>query len=190
MVSPSWCTMNFVFKKRKRLFIGTAGHCTNRVGEKVTLFVAPDRLVRVGRVVRRVSRGPKKDFALVRVRRGVRREVSPKMAFVGGPTGVFRGRGRRALFHVGHGVGIGTGGTPRAGMSLKWRRNRYSWAGAGAPGDSGSPVRLKGGKAAGNLTHIVAGGRDLAPRLEGTRVTKILRWLGPRFRLVKAPRDL
>lgn len=190
MVSPSWCTMNFVFRGHGRLFIGTAGHCVDRVGQAVTLFMAPDRLVRAGRVVQRKSRGPDQDFALVRIRPGLRSRVSPKMAIVGGPTGVFRGSGRRVLFHVGHGVGIGTGGTPRTGVSLRWRRDHYVWAGAGTPGDSGSPVRLSGGKAAGNLTHIVTGGRDVAPRLAGTRIGEILRMIGPRFSLVRAARDL
>jgi hypothetical protein len=190
MVFPAWCTMNFVFRSRGRLFIGTAGHCTDRVGQSVTLFMAPGRVVRVGRVVQRVNRGQGKDFALVRIRPALRRRVSPKMALVGGPTGAFRGRGRRTVFHVGHGVVVGTGGTPRAGISLKWGRARYMWAGVGAPGDSGSPVRVAGGKAAGNLTHIAAGGPQVAPRLVGTRIGKILRMLGPRFRLVRAARDL
>ncbi|MEO7818077.1 MAG: hypothetical protein ABIS18_02895, partial [Actinomycetota bacterium] len=41
MLSPNWCTMNYVFQNGSRLGIGTAGHCAKNGDNVVLLTVAP-----------------------------------------------------------------------------------------------------------------------------------------------------
>ena len=68
-------------------------------------------------------------------------------------------------------------------------REIFEIAGAALPGDSGSGVVTSGGLAAGDLTHLVVDldrypGSDVA----GTRMTRILSYLGGNFFLVNADR--
>ena len=67
----------------------------------------------------------------------------------------------QGIVHYGHGAGIGTGGTPRAGSAITWRSNYFAFFGAITPGDSGSASNTVGGdnvgdqrEAAGINTHI------------------------------------
>ncbi|MDQ4007697.1 MAG: S1 family peptidase, partial [Actinomycetota bacterium] len=135
MVAPAGCTMNFVFGSRRNYFIGTAGHCT-KVGQRVTLVAAPGVLMNIGRTVKSVNRGIGNDFALVDVRPKMERYVNPSMAHFGGPTRVGRVGEGDVVEHSGHGLVIGTAGTPRAGVVVyrgPGRRGRgaaYAWAGA------------------------------------------------------------
>ena len=87
--------------------------------------------------------------------------------------------------HFGHGVVVGTGGTPRAGVCpiLTARGgNAFAWYGASTPGDSGSGVVALADEALGDLTHIVIYdgskgnpvGQILPGMIAGTRMTKIL----------------
>ncbi len=71
-------------------------------------------------------------------------------------------------------MGIGTGGTPRIGVALTWRRDAFGWDGAAIFGDSGSPVRVAGLDAAGNLTHLVVDTKWLPSFIAGTRIGRIL----------------
>lgn len=183
MVSPAGCTMNFVFTKQNKLAIGTAGHCVDSVGQPVVLLtLAPGAgnpvLIDVGRVITRHDNGIGDDFALVEVRRELLSWVSATAALIGGPCGSYGGSGPETVAHYGHGLAIGTGGTPRAGVALTWQRTAYGWDGAAIFGDSGSPVRVTDLKAAGNLTHLVVG-RDWLPSfIVGTRIEKMLRIAG------------
>jgi hypothetical protein len=179
MIGPAGCTMNFIFRKSTSLAIGTAGHCV-RVGDPVTLLtLAPGTenpvLVNVGSVLLSRDNGIGDDFALVSIRPALRSWVDPTIAVVGGPCGAYTGSGPETVAHYGHGVGIGTGGTPRAGVALTWRADAYGWDGAGIFGDSGSPVRVTGLQAAGNLTHLVVDARWVPSFIAGTRIAKILR---------------
>src|SRR6266516_3084702 len=75
MVSPSGCTMNFVFTDGTSYYIGTAGHCSGngktviaqvwtRVDPTDTVFVT---LAAIGTTVASWNSGIGKDFALVKI---------------------------------------------------------------------------------------------------------------------------
>ncbi|MBI4260850.1 MAG: hypothetical protein HY658_09830 [Actinobacteria bacterium] len=180
MISPAGCTMNFVFSKGGSVAIGTAGHCVDKVGQPVVLLtVAPGGsnpvLVNVGSVLARRDGGVGDDFALVSIAPALRTWVSATTALVGGPCGAYSGSGPETVWHYGHGLAIGTGGTPRAGVSLNWKAGAYGWDGLAIFGDSGSPVRVTALPAAGNLTHLVVDTRWLPSFIVGTRIGKMLK---------------
>jgi hypothetical protein len=179
MISPAGCTMNFIFRKSGSLAIGTAGHCVDKAGQPVTLItLAPGTenpvLVNVGSVITKRDNGIGDDFALVSIRPALHSWVDPTIAVVAGPCGAYSGSGPETVAHYGHGLGIGTGGTPRAGVALTWRADAYGWDGAAIFGDSGSPVRVTRLQAAGNLTHLVVDTRWLPSFIAGTRIGKML----------------
>jgi hypothetical protein len=192
-VLPFGCTLNFVFRRGDAYAIGTAGHCVGDPGTHVSvLTLEPGSLlpvtVDIGRVIlrRRVPRRLAPDFGLVRIRRSLRDWVDPSIAVIGGPCGAFTGDGTQTILHYGHGTVVGSGGTPRVGVSTLWRRFFYEWAGLGAAGDSGSPVRIDDRRAAGNLTHAVGVNPLPSPLLGGTRIAKI-RQIAQPWRLVMEP---
>ncbi len=179
IIAPAGCTTNFVFGSRRNYFIGTAGHCA-KVGQRVTLVAAPGVLMNIGRVVKSVNRGVGNDFALIDVRRRMEKHVNPSMTYFGGPTRVGTPRRGDVVEHAGHGLVIGTGGTPRAGVVVfrgsgqRGRGRAYAWVGASSPGDSGSAVRKVGGAAVGNLTHLVVGGKYAPGNVAGTTIGRML----------------
>ena len=162
MISPAWCTMNFVFSKSGSLAIGTAGHCVDRVGQPVVLLtLTPETrdpvLVDIGSVLLRRNTGPGDDFALVSISSSLRSWVSATTAVVGGPCGTYTTGGNETVWHYGHGAGVGTGGTPRTGFAHEshWKTRVFYWIGSMSFGDSGSPVRVGTGfRAAGIVTHF------------------------------------
>jgi len=92
-----------------------------------------------------------------------------------GPIGEAAPKFGDAVVHSGHGLVIGTGGTPRAGLvtytglgDTGSNGNAFGWDGAASPGDSGSAVRNVTGAASGNLTHLVVGA-DYLPALSRVR---------------------
>jgi hypothetical protein len=179
MIAPAGCTMNYIFRKSGSYGIGTAGHCVDKVGQGVVLLtLAPDSenpvLVEVGKVVTRLDMGIGADFALVSVRPQLNGWVDPTIAVVAGPCGGYGGSGPETVAHYGHGLAIGTGGTPRVGVALTWNPTSYGWDGAAIFGDSGSPVRVTALPAAGNLTHLVVDTRWLPSFIAGTRIGKML----------------
>ena len=146
IIAPSGCTTNFVFGSRSDYYIGTAGHCAN-VGDEVTLIAAPGVLMNIGKTVKSVNKGIGNDFALIDVRPPMEQYVNPSMTYFGGPTGAGSPQPNDIVEHAGHGLVIGTGGTPRAGVVV-YRGNgdggdAFAWTGAASPGDSGSAGRLK-----------------------------------------------
>ena len=194
MISPYWCTMNFIFKKRSTVAIGTAGHCLTGSSEPVVLLtVAPTGgspvLVQLGRVLVAQDAGIGNDYGLVEVPPSRYDWVFPTIGGVGGPCGVYTAMAPQPVNHYGHGLIIGTGGTPRAGqgihvandpfkLQLVWDADSFAWVGALAGGDSGSPVRVGTLGALGDLTHGIGlnvPGGDLPPSAIGwgTRVTQI-----------------
>jgi hypothetical protein len=183
MIAPAGCTMNFVFGLPGSYSIGTAGHC-GATGEAVTLLtLAPGGanpvLVEVGTIERSVDGGIGNDFALVSIRPELQEWVSPTIAVVAGPCGTYGGSGPEPVFHYGHGLAVGTGGTPRAGLALTWQASAFGWSGAAAPGDSGSAVRVNTGmQAAGDLTHLVVDTNWLPSYIAGTRMSRILQIAG------------
>lgn len=196
MIFPSGCTMNFVFRNGGSLGIGTAGHCAEG-GERVTvLTVAPGGsipvLAEIGSVATRQDSGIGSDYAIVKIDPVYHPWVFPTIAEIGGPCGTYTGSGLveagvprvfakqnttlgpQTLFHYGHGLGIGTGGTPRTGVALYWERYAYYWDSPSMLGDSGSPVRIGTLEAAGNLTHLVVDTQRPGAAVAGTRISKML----------------
>jgi hypothetical protein len=189
MISPSWCTLNFVFGGRG--FIGTAGHCAKK-GQSVTIVAAPGVLMNIGKTVKSVNKGIGNDFALIDVSPGMEKHVRRSMAIVGGPTGAKAPRLGDAIVHVGHGLAVGTGGTARPGVvtypnfpvaagtfDQKSKDSAaYGWNGAVSPGDSGSPAREVTGKAVGNVTHLIVGTNFAPSTFVGTTIKRILQIAG------------
>jgi hypothetical protein len=177
IIAPAGCTTNFVFGSASDYYIGTAGHCAD-VGDEVTLIAAPGVLMNIGTTVKSVNRGVGNDFALIDVRPSMEQYVNPSMTYFGGPTGAGTPQPNDVVEHAGHGLVIGTGGTPRAGVVV-YRGNgdggdAFAWVGAASPGDSGSAVRLANGRAAGDRTHIVVGGPYVPGNVAGTTIGRIL----------------
>lgn len=179
MVSPAGCTMNFVFTKRGQYAIGTAGHCAEVGAQVVLLTLAPGTanpvLVNIGKVMVSHDNGVGDDFALVSIKPALYPWVSPTAAVIGGPCGEYYGFGPETVWHYGHGLAIGTGGTPRGGVSLTWKRGAFGWDGLAIFGDSGSAVRVTDLKAAGDLTHLVVDTKWLPSFIAGTRIGKMLK---------------
>jgi hypothetical protein len=181
MVAPAGCTMNFVFERGGDLAIGTAGHCVDRVGQEVILLtLAPDGetpvLIEIGPVLTLHDAGVGRDFALVHIPERYHDWVSPTVAVVGGPCGATDAEDVDSVWHYGHGLAVGTGGTPRAGVATHWERQAFGWAGAASFGDSGSAVRVTDLDAVGNLTHLVVNPDWLPSYIAGTRIAWMLRW--------------
>ena len=202
MFFPSWCTMNFIFhgatsttstkgggKKTtgggggSGWYIGTAGHCAE-VGDEVTLIAAPGVLMNIGKTVKSYNDDVGRDFALVEIYPEMVKYINPSMAIIGGPTGVKQPAIGDPIMHVGHGLGVGTGGTPRAGVVTyvgngdQQADTAYGWDGAATPGDSGSGVRHASGGAVGNLTHLVVGTEYLPAFIAGTSAPYMERLAG------------
>jgi hypothetical protein len=177
IIAPSGCTTNFVFGSRSDYYIGTAGHCAN-VGDEVTLIAAPGVLMNIGKAVKSVNNGIGNDFALIDVRPSMEQYVNPSMTYFGGPTGAGSPQPNDVVEHAGHGLVIGTGGTPRAGVVVYRGKgdggDAFAWTGAASPGDSGSAVRLANGQAAGDLTHLVVGGPYVPGNVAGTTIQRML----------------
>jgi len=181
----SLCTSNFVFTNTAgEYFIGTAGHCGS-VGAQVTMLYLPGGLVDIGNVV--ISTGDAgigDDFALIRIDPALYGDVSPSMAYWGGPTGSYGGSGPAVVQHAGWGLVIGTGGTPRVGLGVEFGPDSWRFAGAITPGDSGSAANVLGGLAAGNITHIAVDSREIPPAfMTGTSIAKIKRIVGSGYQL-------
>jgi hypothetical protein len=182
MIAPAGCTMNFIFGSPGSYSIGTAGHCAGNGDEVTLLTLAPGGanpvLVEVGTVQRSVDRGIGNDFAIVSIRPELQSWVSPTTAIVAGPCGSYGGAGPEAVFHYGHGLAVGTGGTPRGrGAHVEDRRLRL--VRCGRFGDSGSPVRVNTGmQAAGDLTHLVVDTNWLPSFIAGTRIGRMAQIAG------------
>jgi hypothetical protein len=202
MISPFLCTMNYIFQSGGTLAIGTAGHCLEGDEPVILLTLAPTGgdpvLVELGRVLLRRDAGVGHDYGLVEIPPSRYDWVFPTISVVGGPCGVYGGTDPQPVAHYGHGLVVGTGGTPRAGMGFElepspikgldftWDGTSYSWAGLLGGGDSGSAVRIGTLPAVGNLTHGigVAGLPTPSPIGWGTKITTIT---GSGWSLVNSP---
>jgi hypothetical protein len=184
IVAPYGCTANFIFTDGTSKYVGTARHCVDRVGQEVLMQVDTTTLASIGSVAKFTSGDgePGNDFSLIKIDPAVAVKwgVNPAVPVIGGPNGIYTGCGPEVVEHYGHGYGVAVAqGKPEGGLATNWHDDGFGWTGAGAPGDSGSPVLTADGKAAGDFTHLIvdtAGypGSDLA----GTRITKILQFAG------------
>lgn len=179
MMAPAWCTMNFIYGSPGAYSIGTAGHCTS-AGDPVVIVVAypfrPTLMLHIGNTATSVNGGVGNDYALVPILPTMQPFVDANVADIGGPqNGVYTGTPTRLVAkHFGHGLAVGTGGTPRAGVITSATNSAFFMDGAAAPGDSGSPVlgvTLDSplGQGVGILTHLVVFGPGLTT-VAGTRL--------------------
>lgn len=196
-VSPAWCTLAFVAGSSGSYDIWTAGHCLDN-GKEVFVATTPGVIFAIGKGNGRAG-GVGNDYGSIDIYDQWQPYVDPDTAIVGGPglaggCAVFDGvaslTNPEPVKHVGHGIGIGTGGTPRAGVSLHanqkddFLESQFSdkavyWDGAAAPGDSGSPVLATGdpagcplGEGLAILTHLVVVGPN-AQYIAGTNVDRV-----------------
>ena len=186
IVAPYGCTANFIFTDGASYYVGTAGHCSNQVGETVTMQVDTTTLADVGTVAKRTPHPagdgiPGSDFTLVRLDPAVVAAwgVNPAVPVVGGPNGVYTGCGPETVRQYGHGYAVVVAqGKPSGGVATSWYENSYGWTGFGIFGDSGSPVVTTDGKAAGNFTHLIVHTGYPGSNLAGMRATSILGFAG------------
>lgn len=186
--SISLCSMAHVYGSPGSYDISTAGHCAKRgatasviaaVGNRDDLFGPV--VLDFGKFVKSVDQGLGKDWAMIDIRSEYQNLVSPTMCVWGGPRGIYENTGgtvtvdwnkgeiavnpdptlAQPVVHYGHGLGVGTGGTPRAGAAIHWGDTHFMFSGAIAPGDSGSGANTAAGdtvgatmEAAGIITHI------------------------------------
>lgn len=146
------------------------------------------------------------DWALISIKSEFQNLVSPTMCLWGGPRGMYTKTGAivgitfprrgftpsvtltpdpllaQTIVHYGHGVGVGTGGTARAGLALHWGADHYMFEGVITFGDSGSGSNALVGdtvggsmEAAGINTHIWVDPlmRSGIGIMGGTRATKV-----------------
>src|SRR4051794_14611646 len=187
IVAPYGCTANFVFTDGTSQYIGTARHCTDSIGQPVTMQLDTTTIGVVGTVANMTSGDgqPGNDWALIKIDPAVASKwgVDPAVPVVGGPQGVYSGCAPTAVKYYGHGYGVAVAqGKPEAGFATNVYDDGYGWTGFGAPGDSGSPVLTADGAAMGDFTHLIVDtgaypGSDHA----GTRITKILAQFGVRL---------
>jgi hypothetical protein len=201
MVSPSGCTMNFVFTDGTSHYIGTAGHCAGNgktVIAQIATRVDPTdsvivTLAAIGSVVKSANQGIGKDFALVKINPGF--HVVPGVAGGLGPTGVFCGDPvGQPVMHYGHGyIFFVEQGHPKFGevvpdLTLLFKftsPNGFNWVGYGLPGDSGSGVMNAAGLAVGDLSHGIGVLGVPVPGLNfGTDMQGIFNLIGPSYKLV------
>jgi hypothetical protein len=179
IVSPAGCTANFIYTNGSSKYIGTAAHCTDKVGGPVVMQVDSTTLAVVGTVAARTAQEePGDDAAIIKIDPLVEAKwgVNPAVPFLGGPTGAYTGCDPQGVKSYGHGYGIAVAqGKPNIGLATYWYDDGYGWNGTGLPGDSGSGVLTADGLAAGNFTHLIVNwpGYNTA-NAAGTRVTRIM----------------
>ena len=197
VVFPAGCTANFIFKTGveplgpasdgRTAFVGTAGHCVDHSNQTVYMQSGP-AILAVGVVKKHVNGGIGNDFAAILINEGLSLDpASP----AGGPQGIYTGCEPRPVAYYGHGFGVVVGqGKIEGGLATNWFDRAFAWTGAALPGDSGSAVTLVGsGEAAGDLTHLVVDSRYPGSTVAGTRITRILGYLGGNFYLVNRDRS-
>lgn len=199
IIHPYGCTANFVFRDGSNNYIGTARHCVDEepfgksdIGAPMIMQVDPVTIAKVGEVVKHTGGEGDvgEDFALIKLDQDVVDTwgVNPAIPVIGGPQGVYEGCDTEAIEHFGHGYEVTVQqGYPRVGLATNWYSDGYGWTGHAFGGDSGSPVNVAGGAAAGNLTHLIVDpweyvGSDTA----GMRMTAILQFVGGNIQLVNA----
>lgn len=169
MWSPSWCTMAFVFGTPGNYKISTAGHCASGTQDVSIVAGHPGIIVNIGKVSSFENTGPGHDWALVTIRTNMQQYVDPNVADIQGPMGEHPGSfalttGPIGSKHIGHGLVIGTTGTPRVGTAMGAVGSTVYFHGVIAPGDSGSPLLTIGnatyptGQALAIITHLAPAG--------------------------------
>jgi hypothetical protein len=153
------CTLSWILEDAQgKLYQTTAGHCTSSLGQQINAAGG----ISVGRVVFRVNGGVGNDIALIEIFPEQYGLVDPTLCHWGGPTKIATPAdaeiaGNDAMLHYGWGVmwsqqptrarvGVIPGGGWFADGSVRMM-------GFTDGGDSGSPMMLRSGAAAGVHTH-------------------------------------
>ena len=206
LVYPFGCTANFVYYSGGgaqapavadgSLYLGTAGHCVEKVGQAVygaaSTPGAGASIVRLGTVSKLIEEydddGLVQDFASIKLDPGLR--VFPDSP-VGGPQGIYDGcEAGQPLKYYGHGYEVAVAqGKPGGGVAAHWYEDGFGYFGTAFGGDSGSGVLHADNRAVGDLTAVIILDPSLAftpGETVGTRVTWILGFLGSGYSLVNA----
>jgi trypsin len=185
------CTLAYIFRdKRKRLYVITAGHCTQRLGQ--TMF--SERNTAFGTVVYRVTKGTD-DVALILITPSHYGEVQPAVRVWGGPTGYTMPRdvhrGDEILF-TGDSYVLGdvSATSARNGYLLSQDARHFSADTSASEGDSGGPFLIaKTGRALGIVwdfgTEESPPSTDAGPTIQ--RILALFSRAGWRLSLVTAP---
>lgn len=163
------CTFGFVFQgSDHRRYVATAGHCafdpdperspaatkTWKPGTGPVVTGADGR--QVGRFAYATLASTFKDFALVRLDRGV--TADPQMCHFGGPTTLTTAvhNDDVQVHYYSQGVGVGDYVPARTGDAFfgLYRADYVYFYGAASPGDSGGPVIDATGAAVGIITDL------------------------------------
>ncbi len=144
----SYCTFNFVFyepgngSKAPVAYIGTAGHCTDEVGDRVPLGEQGN----IGTVVydSDLVESPV-DFSLIKLDRSMVSKTNPAVLGWEGPTGVIDpadlAPGQRVnVYGYGVGVGMNEATRPRFGVLVDSNEDEYLADMPAVNGDSGAPL--------------------------------------------------
>lgn len=147
IIGGAFCTMNFVVTDGVDLFIGTAGHCVGGIGARARTPGGPD----FGTVALDGRRG---DWAFIRIDPARYGDVDPSMAQWGGPTTIRAPLlAGEPVLHYGHGASLGqipeTRGRVGEVVIAGADATTFVFAGSVDSGDSGSPVMILTGEAAG-----------------------------------------
>jgi hypothetical protein len=167
------CTMNFVFEDTANLYIGTAGHCTSFVGQRMG---ATGMTGTFGTVVYRYYGGVGWDFALILVDEDKRDLVDPNLCAFHGPLDADPSTHQyQPVHHYGWGVATMQNSYQRArtGYILWTSPTTVHFMSYASGGDSGSPLNNVHGDALGIITHVqsnVYGDR----LVYGTHITQAL----------------
>lgn len=148
-----YCTFDWVFYEALEptpedpqpvpdVFIGTAGHCTDELGERATLagFGPIGTVVYDSNVARSTV-----DFSLIRIDPHLVGKTNPQMRGFVGPRGVATTDMLAELDRVdvyGYGIVVGSREEtrPRWGVLTDWRENEYVADMPAVNGDSGAPL--------------------------------------------------
>ncbi len=155
MDAPSGCTYNFVFQDAaSKLYIGTAGHCVSAAGDRVSAAGIGE----FGTVRYAIAQDVGTDFALIEIDADKYAQVTPAMCHWGGPTAADDGAAPlgTGTKQYGHGVVLGQNDATRArqGELIVWESAYWRATHPVTGGDSGSPMMLADGRAAGVVTHL------------------------------------
>lgn len=158
------CTLNFVFDGEGalagRVFIGTAGHCVDAVGERAWTGATGS----FGTVVYFADDDENLDFALIEVDEAKHRYVSAEVrGHAGEPTGWTESSDTQAgdlVKFSGHGLVYGWTETTREGrmgVLVNDDAREYGVEGPILWGDSGGPVLTEDGRALGIVSRLGSG---------------------------------
>lgn len=157
-----YCTFNWIFTAANgSAYIGTAGHCTEGIGGRVTLGTTGEE---IGTVVydsdNRTGADERVDFSLILLDPGQVTHTNPTMIGTNGPTGTIEAGAAAPgddLAIYGHGLILGDQEEtrPRSGVLMDEDGETYRANLPAVQGDSGSPLlHVETGKAFGIISEF------------------------------------